>query len=196
MPNPLLSQIVLPVDVEGTMTNVTFDLKDAGARQMIEDLGDALYWLGVTTTELEDGTTSAVVSIGGVDKTATVGAMVSYDGLEFVYNGATWQAMGHANFGALAFADTASASYTPAGTVSVTPSQANDTTTSVTPFGSAGTVPSWSVSGEVATFNAGTAATAGTAVDVVTASGAVTITSASFSGTAASIQVSPDVVTP
>lgn len=188
MPATYLSKLTLPVNVSGTVSNVEFTLKDAEARQMIEDLGNALYWIGVTTTALTDGATTNPITVNSEDVTAEVGGVASYDGLEFVFNGSAWQAFGHANFGALAFKSSASGSYTPAGTVSVT--EAADTTTNVTPFGSAGTLPDayFTVSGEVATFNwsAGTLPSGGTAVDVVTASGART---ASFSGTAATITV-------
>ena len=114
--------------------------------------------------------------------------MASYSGSEFVWNGSAWQEMGKNNFGALAFKSSASGDYTPAGSVTVT--EAEDTTTSVTPFGTAGSLPDayFTVSGETATFNfsAGTLPTAGTDVNVVTQSGARTAT---FSGTAATITV-------
>ncbi|MBR4377366.1 MAG: hypothetical protein IKP50_00555 [Bacilli bacterium] len=180
-----LQKLVLPINVEGTITNVEYTIKDAEARQMIEDLGHALYWMGVTTTEMSDGLTTADVTINGETVTPNIGGLVSYSGSEFVWNGSAWQELGKNNFGALAFKSSASGSYTPAGTITVT--DGADTTTNITPLGSAGTAPSWSVSNETATFNAGSAATAGTAVDVVTASGART---ASFEGTAATITVS------
>lgn len=183
-----LSKLTLPINVEGTVSNVEFTLKDAEARQMIEDLGSALYWIGVTTDALTDGATTNPITVNSESVTAEVGGVASYDGLEFVWNGSAWQAFGHANFGALAFKSSASGSYTPAGAVNVT--QGTDTTESVTPFGTAGTLPEayFTVSGETATFNfaAGTLPTAGTAVDVVTAAGAVT---AAFVGTAATIDV-------
>ena len=187
MPNPLISQITIPVDVDGTITNVTYEIKDATARQMIEDLGHALYWIGVTTTALTDGATTNPISVNSEDVTATIGGMASYNGSEFVWNGSAWQEMGKNNFGALAFKSSASASYTPAGTVDVQLTSGTDTTTQVTPFGSAGTLPSMTVSGETLTFAPGTLPTAGTAVDVVTASGASQVTSATFTGTAATI---------
>lgn len=188
MPATYLSKITLPVNVEGTVSNVEFTLKDAEARQMIEDLGHALYWAGVTTTALTDGATTNPIVINGEDVTADIGAVASYDGLEFVFNGTAWQAFGHANFGALAFKSSASGSYTPAGTINV--SRADDDIEHITPFGSAGTLPEayFTVSGETATFNfsAGTLPTAGPMVDVVTESGRVV---ADFEGTAATITV-------
>ena len=189
MPEVLLSKLTLPVDVSGTVTNVEFTLKDAEARQMIQDLGNPLYWIGVTTTELEDGSTTNPIQVNGESVTAEIGGIATYDDLEYAWNGSAWQAFGHANFGALAFKDSASASYTPAGSITV--SDGTDTTASIAPFGAAGTLPDayFTVSGETATFNfsAGTLPSAGTSVDVVTASGARTAT---FSGTAATITVS------
>lgn len=188
MPAVYLSKITLPVNVEGTITNVEYTIKDAEARQLIEDIGHAVYWIGVTTTALTDGATTNPIQVNGESVTADLGGLASYGGSEFVWNGSAWQEMGKNNFGALAFKSSASGSYTPAGTVNV--SQAADTTESVTPFGAAGTLPEayFTVSGETATFNfsAGTLPSAGTAVDVVTAAGAVT---AAFSGTAATITV-------
>lgn len=114
----------------------TYDIKDAYARQMFEDLGDALYWMGVTTTELTDGATTNPITISGDSVTAEVGGMTQYSGEEFVWNGTAWQSIGKNNFGDLAFADTASGSYTPAGTVEVTP-----TTSDVYSITDVGTLP-------------------------------------------------------
>lgn len=183
-----LSKLTLPVSVEGTIQNVEYTIKDAEAREMIEDLGHVLYWVGVTTSELSDGATTNPIQVNDEAVEVNLGGMASYGGSEFVWNGSAWQEFGKNNFGALAFKSSASGDYTPAGSITVT--EAADTTESVTPFGSAGTLPeaSWSVSGETATFafNAGTLPSAGTAVDVVTQSGARTAT---FSGTAATITV-------
>ena len=188
MPATYLSKLTLPVNVGGTVTNVEYTLKDAEAREMIEDIGHALYWIGVTTDALTDGATTNPITVNGESVEAKLGGMASYGGSEFVWNGSAWQELGKNNFGALAFKSSASGDYTPAGTVNVT--QGTDTTASVAPFGSAGTLPDayFTVSGETATFNwsAGTLPAAGTAVDVVTASGAV---SATFAGTQATITV-------
>ena len=183
-----LSKLTLPVNVEGTIQNVEYTIKDAEAREMIEDLGHVLYWIGVTTTALTDGATTNPIQVGGEAVEANLGGMASYGGSEFVWNGSAWQEFGKNNFGALAFKSSASGDYTPAGSVTVT--EAADTTASVTPFGTAGSLPdaTWSVSGETATFafDAGALPTAGTAVDVVTQSGTRTAT---FAGTAATITV-------
>ena len=190
MPATYMSKIVLPIDVSGTITNVEFTLKDAEARQMIEDLGHALYWVGVTTTALTDGDTTNPITVNSESVTVNLGGLASYSGSEFVWNGSAWQEMGKNNFGALAFKSSASGDYTPAGSVSITPG--TDSTATVTGISSVGTLPEayFTVSGETATFNfsAGTLQTADAqATTVITARGTDT---ASFTGTAATITVS------
>jgi len=184
-----LSKLTLPVNVSGTVSNVEYTIKDAEARQMIEDLGHALYWIGVTTTALTDGDTTNPITVNSESVTAKLGGMASYDGSEFVWNGSAWQELGKNNFGALAFKSSASGSYTPAGSVSIT--QGTDTTTAIVGVASNGTEPDayFTVSGETATFNfsAGSMPTLASSVDAITARGTDT---ASFSGTAATITVS------
>lgn len=185
MPNAEISQITVPVDVSGTLTNVTFDIKDAAARQMIQDLGNALYWMGVTTTALTDGATTNPITINGDSVTAKIGGIAQYQGEEFAWNGSAWQSMGKANFGALAFKDSASATYQPSGTISIT--QGTDTTTTVNSITAVGTLPQFSVSGETLVYTPGTLPTKGDNTTVVTASGTDT---AAFTGTSTTITVS------
>ena len=185
MPTTYMSKLTLPVNVSGEITNVEFTLKDAEARQMISDLGNALYWVGVTTTALTDGATTNPIVVAGDDVTVEVGAVASYDGLEFVFNGTQWQAFGHANFGDLAFKSSAEGSYTPAGSVSIT--AGTDSTDSVVGVSANGTTPYFTVSGETATFNPGAMPTLDSSKTFVTSRGS---DSASFSGTAATITVS------
>ena len=40
MPNALVSVITVPVNVSGTITNVTYDIKDAYARERLSQLGN------------------------------------------------------------------------------------------------------------------------------------------------------------
>lgn len=185
MSNQLLSVLTLPVDVSGTIQSVTYDIKDAYARQRISELGSALYWMGVTTTALTDGSTTNPIQINSESVTAEVGGMAQYDGVEFVWNGSAWQEMGHGNFGALAFKSSASGNFTPQGTVNVT--QGSDSTTTVNSITAIGALPSFTQSGETLVFNAGTLPTKGSDTTVVTAVGSV---SASFTGTEATITVS------
>lgn len=68
--------------------NITIDGNSIG-------LGTALYYLGVTETNLSDESTSPVVVINGVSKTATSGAVVFYDNKEFIFNGERWEELGY-----------------------------------------------------------------------------------------------------
>lgn len=185
MPNAVISSLTVPVNVSGTITNVTYDIKDAEARQRISELGKALYWMGVTTTELTDGATTNPITINSEEVLAKAGGVAQYDGEEFAFDGSAWQKLGEGNLGSLAYKNSAEGSYTPAGSVSV--SEAADSTDTITGVTAVGTLPDFSVSGEVLTFNAGTLPTAGSEKTFVTASGARTAT---FSGTAATITVS------
>ena len=185
MSNALISTLTVPVNSGGTITNVSYDIKDAYARQRLEALGAAVYWMGVTTTALTDGATTNPITINSESVSAEVGGMAQYDGVEFVWNGSAWQEMGHGNFGSLAFKSSATGSFTPAGSVSVT--QGSDTTTTVNSITAVGTLPAFTVSGETLTFDAGTLPTKGSDTTVVTAAGEVT---ASFSGTAGTVTVS------
>ena len=184
MANALLSQLTVPILVDSSIVNVTFDLKDAYARDMIAGMGDYMEWLGVTTTALTDGSTTNPITINGTSVTAKKGSMATYNGLEFGWNGSAWQAMGHSNFGALAFKNNANTSYTPSGNVSV--NKGTDSTTIVNSITSVGSLPSFSVSGETLTFTQGSLPTKGNNQTVVTQSGSV---SATFSGQQATITV-------
>ena len=185
MADNFISQIVVPVNVSGTITNVTFDVKDAYARQAIQDLGNALYWIGVTTTALTDGDTTNPITVGGDSVTAKVGGIAQYSGEEFAWNGSSWQSLGKNNFGDLAFKSSASGNFTPAGSVSITPG--TDTTENVPNVTAVGTLPTMSVSGEVLTLAPGTLPTLGTPIAAVTARGTDT---ASFTGTQGTVTVS------
>ena len=185
MPNPVLSTLTIPVLSDGQVTNVTYDIKDAKAREDIANLGSAVYWIGVTTTQLTDGATTNPITVNGQSITVKTGGMAQYDGEEYVWSSSAWQLLGQANFGALAFKSSASSSYTPAGTVSV--SQGTDSTTTVNSITAVGTLPTFTVSSENLTYTAGTLPTKSSDQTVVTASGTRT---ASFSGTSTTITVS------
>ena len=117
---PDISKITLP-------SGTTYDIKDQGARDMIAELLNFHDYLGVTTTALVDGvTTSPDVVIAGKTVTAVAGDVVTANsqgaagGEEFIYSSTNvWQKFGTLSaLGALAYKDSASGSYTPAGTVS------------------------------------------------------------------------------
>ena len=195
MPRPMISQITVPVLVDGREVMTTFDIKDAAAREMIEDLGNAIYWMGVTVTPLTDGSTTNPILIGNEQEQeevrANVGGMAQYNGEEFIWNGSAWQSVGKNNFGALAFKSSASGSFTPAGTVSQ-PSVSVDgnTTTTVNSITDVGTLPTMSVSGETLTFSPGTLPTKGSDTTVVTNTGTISVSQPTFTGTSGSVTVS------
>lgn len=107
-----ISKITLP-------SGTTYDFKDATARSQIAALTNYTAFAGVTTTELTDGSTTSTIVVGGNNVTAQTGMITTYGGKEFIWNGSAWQEFGDLSaLGNLAYADTASASYTPAGSIS------------------------------------------------------------------------------
>ena len=111
---PEISKIKLPNGTE-------YNLKDAWARQQIEAItgGDAIVFKGVSTSPLTDGGTENPTVGGTVITEKIAGDLYFYQTYEFIWDGAKWVELGLApsEFGDLAFADTASTSYTPAGSV-------------------------------------------------------------------------------
>lgn len=191
MPNALISQITIPVEVGGQTLNVTYDIKDAYAREMLETLKDAIYWIGVTTTALTNGSTTNPIVVEGEDVTAEQGGMAQYDGEEFIWNGTAWQSVGKNNFGALAFKSQATSNYTPVGTVSKpTVSVTGTTTDTVNSITSVGTLPSMTVTSETLVFSPGTLPTMGLDQTVVSAVGTIDVAAPTFTGTQATITVS------
>ena len=104
-----LSRITLP-------SGTTYDLKDAVARQAITG---AITLKGTTTTALKDEATTNPIIVNGESYTAVANDAVFYGKAEFVFDGTMWHEFGDmTGLGALARKDSASGSYTPAGTVS------------------------------------------------------------------------------
>lgn len=133
MANPEISKITLP-------SGTTYDIKDAAARTKIEALSGAVTYLGVTTTALTDGSTTATVTIGNKQVAAAAGNVVIYGELEFIWSDTEkkWHEFGSTgSLKALAFKDSASGSYTPAGGVSqpTFTGKAVDVTLKTTPAG-------------------------------------------------------------
>ena len=123
---PDISKITLP-------SGTTYDIKDATAREQIAALSNYTAYLGVTTTALVDGSSTNPITINSVSITATTGSIVTYQNKEFIWNGTAWQEFGDlSGLGNMAYADTASTTYTPAGTISgsFTGSSSNVTITS------------------------------------------------------------------
>lgn len=111
---PQISQITLP-------TGTTYDLKDAYARDAIEAIvgGDAVVFVGVSGVALTDGGTERPV-VDEKTLTPVAGQLFFYGTQQFIWGtDSKWHALGSLeSLGALAYKNNASASYTPAGTVS------------------------------------------------------------------------------
>ena len=113
---PTISQITLP-------SGTTYNIKDAKAREDIAAIEQAISggvtFMGETTTPLTDGATTSTIVINGNNVTALKGYLVVYESKEFVFDGTKWIEMGDLSaLGDLAWKDSVSATYTPAGTVS------------------------------------------------------------------------------
>lgn len=186
-----ISEITLP-------SGVTYDIKDAKARSEISMLKGsgtgAMHYVGVTTTALTNGSSTSPIKINEEDYTPSNGDVVIYEQLEFVWSTSDkkWHEFGSTgSLKGLAFKDSASASYTPAGSVSAPTVSVAVNTASVTPITGVGTLPSFtaSVSNEVLTlgFSAGTLPTKGTDVTVATGIKSASASAPAFKGTSATI---------
>lgn len=128
-----ISKITLP-------SGTTYDIKDAVARAAV---GGAIIIRGTTTTALTDEATTNPITIDNESYTAVANDAVFYQKKEFVFDGTKWHEFGDmSGLGALATKDSASGSYTPAGSVTLgdkaksTVSPASSGTATYTPAGS------------------------------------------------------------
>ena len=206
-----------------TVQSKTYEIVDVDARAGVLDnrakideiselIQGGVHYLGKTTTELSDGATTNPITVGGKSVTAKQGDMVSFEStpqdLEFIFNGTTWYEFGSTgSLKALAFKDSATASYTPEGSVSLTKSdQIVNLTGGAATFNEISvaasvTMDAYTPAGTIDIELAAPAAGALTADDI-TPTGSVTVTeitaatfagnaltaSGSFTGTAATIQ--------
>lgn len=188
-----ISEITLP-------SGATYDIKDATARNDISILKGsatgAMHYAGVTTTALANGSSTSPIKINNADYTPSNGDVVIYNSLEFVWSTSDnkWHEFGSTgSLKALAFKDSASASYTPTGSVSAPSVSVAVDTDSVTPISGVGTLPSFtaSVANEVLTlgFSAGSLPTKGTAVTVATGIKSASASAPTFTGNGATITV-------
>lgn len=94
------------------------ELKDKVAR---EALAGALHFVGITSTNLTDGSAFTLIEINGDEIEVQNGYLVIHGNREFVYSetDGRWHELGNvADLGALALKDDATGVYTPTGTVS------------------------------------------------------------------------------
>ena len=125
---PQISKITLP---SGTV----YDLKDAYARSVIQSIvgGDAVVFVGVSSTALTDGGTQKP-TIDGNQVNPKAGQLFFYGTKEFIWGkDDKWHELGSLDsLGALAYKDTASTSYTPAGSVSTPTFTGTSSTVTIT----------------------------------------------------------------
>lgn len=186
-----ISEITLP-------SGVTYDIKDATARNdisMLKGSGTgAMHYAGVTTTALVNGSSTSQIKINEADYTPSNGDVVIYGQLEFVWSTSDkkWHEFGSTgSLKGLAFKDSASASYTPAGSVSAPTVTVAVNTAKVAPITGVGTLPNFtaSVSNETLTlgFSAGSLPTKGEEVTVATGIKSASASAPAFTGTNATI---------
>lgn len=121
---PVLQSVTLP-DATAESGKVVYYFKDAYAREQLETLVSYTKFLGVTTTELEDGDTDNSIIIDGESVIAETGNIVIYAPKEFIWNGKAWNEFGDLSglvdrLGSFAYADEGTANYTPSGSVGAT----------------------------------------------------------------------------
>lgn len=149
--------------------------------------------LGTTTTALYDGSTANPIVIDGVSVTAKRNDIAFYDEGEYMFNGATWSKFGDlSGLGDLAYKNTASGSYTPAGTVSQPTTTATVHSTTVNSITNVGTLPTTTYDSATHTviLNAGTLPTKGADTTVVDSVSNFSTTQPTFTGTQDTVTVS------
>lgn len=111
---PDISKITLP-------SGMTYDLKDATARQQIATILGAttITFIGVSSVELTDGG-NETPKVNNENITPKAGNLFFYGTQEFIYGTDNkWHALGSLDsLGALAYKNNATATYAPAGSVS------------------------------------------------------------------------------
>lgn len=188
-----ISKIVL-------LNGTTYDVKDAEAREQIEEISSAISggvtFEGATSTELTNGSTVKNIVINGETVEAKKGWLVAYNQKEFVFDGTQWIEMGDlSSLGSLAYKNSATGSFTPQGSVSaptVSVSSAGSTATVVS-MTDEGSLPSltMSVVNETLTFSfdEGVLPT-GSNVTVKTGDASYSASVPTFTGTADTVTVS------
>lgn len=180
-----ISKITLP-------SGTTYDIKDATARAAA---AGGIQLKGTTSTALTDEATTNPITIGGESYTAVNQDAVFYGNKEFVFDGTKWHEFGDmTGLGDLAEKDSASGSFTPAGSVSTPTISVTPATGTVNSITDVGTLPelTMTVSNETLTFgfSAGTLPTKGSDQTVVTGITSATSSQPTFTGTEDTVTVS------
>lgn len=184
-----ISKIVLP-------SGSQYNLKDAWARTQIEAItgGSAIVFKGVSTSALTDGGNENPTVGGDVVSTKSTGDLYFYDKEEFIYgDDSKWHALGSdlSTLGDLAYKDDASASYTPAGTVSqpTFTGASNTVTISTSASGTTNYKPTGSITG--GTFTGGSLTSTGS----YTPAGSVVVSTAATTNKTATVSTASGQVT-
>ena len=143
---PDISKLTVPN--VGSTGSTTYDIKDATAREQIAAIsGGYTKYLGVTTTALTDGSNTNPITINSQSVTASNGDIATYGNKEFIFNGTVWQEFGDLSaLGLLAYANTATGSFTPNGSIT-TASFTGSSTTSTGKFTPSGNISGTSFTG-------------------------------------------------
>lgn len=155
------------------LSGTTYNIKDEAARNSIASIqaltdGEMIF-LGYSSTAITDGSSTNPISIGGVNVTAVHGNVVLYGDKEFIFHedDDKWHEFGsYGDIGDLGYKATASASYTPGGSVTK-PTFSGTQATISTDFTIAGSV---AISTGSGTANYTPAGTIGTPTITVTPS--------------------------
>ena len=118
-------------------SGTTYNIKDAKARSDIAEIqstiAGGLTFLGETTTALADNATTNPITINSESVTAKKGDLAVYGKKEFLFNGAKWVEMGDLSLlKNLAYKDSASGNFTPAGNVSQSTFTGDENTVAIT----------------------------------------------------------------
>ena len=196
-----ISQITLP-------SGSTYQIKDTQARQDIEaltgSLSGGLHYLGVTASNISDGSTTNPIVIDSNNITATAGDLVIKGDKEFIFSDTDnkWHEFGDlGSLEALAFKSSATGSFTPSGTISqptFTGTKKTGLTVSSAASGTVTYTPAGTVSQPTFSGTAGTASATYTPAGSVTVKAGLsssytpagTVSQPTFSGTAATVVVS------
>ena len=148
------------------------------------------YFLGITSTALTDGSSTNPITISDESVMAENGNVVAYGNKEFVWANSDeqWHELGDlSNLGDLALKDSASGSYTPAGTVSKPDIDVTVTPVSISEFATAGSVTAGTANVPTAVSVTAGTANVPTAVTLPTLTTTVNGTTLEFGWTAGSV---------
>lgn len=177
----------MPNEISSVLIGGTsYDIKDATARSAISSLGTVVKFKG---TKADAATIKALTSATAGDLWITLDDSTEWVCTDTFSGGAQpskWECLGSTaqTLGALAYADTTTASYTPAGSVTLgTPTKKSGLVSA------AGSLPSWSasVTSEVLSFSFD----AGSLPTIDSTEAVIALNGATFSGTAATITGNP-----